>query len=131
MRVSLPVLGVAAALSAAALGMTASQAAPKASYDGLWSVLVVTENGECDRAYRYSLRIRSGTVKYEGDPGGIDIDVSGKVDDGGRVAVSVGRGQQHANGTGRLSTDRGAGTWTGKSTSAACSGRWEAERRGT
>jgi len=133
MRRVLAALGIAAALSAAALGMTAGpQAAPaKSNYDGLWSVLIITESGECDRAYRYSLRIRGGTLKYEGDPGGIDIDVTGQVDSGGRVNVSVGRGQQSANGSGRLSTDHGAGTWRGKSPTAACCGRWEAERRGT
>jgi hypothetical protein len=130
MRTSLPAWGVAFLLSAAAVGMTAVAHAAVAKYDGLWSVLVVTESGECDRAYRYSLRINRGTLKYEGDPGGIDVAVSGRVDDGGRVNVSVGRGQHSASGTGRLSTDHGAGTWRGKSPTAACSGRWEAERRG-
>jgi hypothetical protein len=123
---------VVAALAASILGGSpAPQAAPSgAGFDGLWSVLVITDAGECDRAYRYSLRVTRGAVAYQGDPGGIDVDVSGRIDEGGRVNVSISRGQQSANGTGRLANDRGAGTWRGKSPTAQCSGRWEAERRG-
>ena len=132
MRRSLPVFVIAAVLAVAAVGGNAPHAAPaKAGFDGLWSVLVITEAGTCDRAYRYSLRVAKGSVRYEGDPGGFEVDVSGRIDDGGRVNVSISRGQQSANGSGRLSTDRGAGTWRGKSPTAECSGRWEAERRGT
>ena len=124
--------GAAAAIAAATLGATANPhaATGKAGFNGLWSVLIVTEAGQCDRAYRYALRIQNGTVKYEGDPGTISIDVAGKVDDNGRVQVSVSKGQQRADGVGRIAQDRGAGTWKGKSSSAECSGRWEAERRG-
>jgi len=124
---------IGAALLAGGITAGNSQAAPsgKAGYDGLWSVLIITESGECDRAYRYAMRIAKGDVRYQGDPGGIDIDISGRIDDRGHVNVTVSRGQQFANGTGRLATDRGAGTWKGKSSTAECSGRWEAERRGT
>jgi hypothetical protein len=123
---------VGVALAAAILGGSpAPQAAPSAAgFDGLWSVLIITDSGECDRAYRYSLRVNKGTVSYQGDPGGIDVDVSGRIDSGGRVNVSISRGQQSASGTGRLGNDRGAGTWHGRSPTAQCSGRWEAERRG-
>src|SRR3954467_14369750 len=31
--------------------------APKPSFDGSWSVLIVTEKGKCDRAYRYPVKI--------------------------------------------------------------------------
>jgi hypothetical protein len=32
----------------------------RTSFDGNWSVLIVTDAGQCDRAYRYGLVIRDG-----------------------------------------------------------------------
>ena len=62
-------------------GISAPQAAPArgGGFDGVWSVLIVTEAGECDRAYRYRVRIANGQVRYEGDPGTINVDVEGRV----------------------------------------------------
>ena len=37
------------------------------NYDGLWSVLIVTEKGDCDRGYRYPIRITLGTLSNGGD----------------------------------------------------------------
>jgi hypothetical protein len=37
------------------LASSASFAVPR--YDGLWSVSIVTEKGDCDRGYRYPVRI--------------------------------------------------------------------------
>jgi hypothetical protein len=97
-----------------------------ASFDGNWSVVIITESGSCDAAYRYRLRIQNGVVHYDGEA---DVNVSGKVDPNGAVRVTVARGQQHADGAGRLNGDAGAGTWSGASTADRCQGRWEAERR--
>src|SRR5438128_1875509 len=36
------------------------------SFDGVWSVVIVTEKGTCDRAYRYPIRISNGAVLNEG-----------------------------------------------------------------
>ena len=114
-------------------GISAPKAAPARAggFDGVWSVLIVTDAGECDRAYRYRLRIANGQVRYEGDPGTIDVDVEGSVQNNGRIHVSLGRGPQRADGFGRMSHERGSGTWKGRSGEAACSGRWEAEKRGS
>ena len=103
-----------------------SAAAARTPYDGVWSVLIVTDSGTCDRGYRYELRISNGNVTYD-DP---SFRVSGRVVAGGRVSVTVARGDQQASGTGRLSRDYGQGLWRGGSPSAQCSGHWEAERRG-
>jgi hypothetical protein len=84
-------------------------------FDGSWSVLIITEAGDCDRAYRYGVRIVGGRVIYEGEVG---VEVSGRVDRNGRISVSVQRGDQRAIGTGRLFGNRGAGTWQGKSSTA-------------
>jgi hypothetical protein len=98
-----------------------------AAVDGVWSVLVITDKGTCDRAYRYSVEVRDGRVRFRGTE---SVNLSGSVDRSGRVQVSISRGGQSARGTGRLSDDSGSGTWTGRSPQQACSGRWEAERRG-
>jgi hypothetical protein len=118
------------ALAAAALGamlLTGPEASARmADFDGNWSVLVITESGTCDAAYRYGVSVENGAVRYRGESG---IDVQGTVDDRGHVSVTIGRGDQRAEGTGRLTADSGTGTWSGSSTSSNCRGRWEAERR--
>jgi hypothetical protein len=101
-------------------------AAAQTSFDGSWSVLVVTEAGDCDRAYRYAVRIDHGVVRYDGEAG---IELTGRVERNGRVAVTIARGAQSARGSGRLSSRIGTGTWSGKSPTGECSGTWEAERR--
>ena len=98
--------------------------APKPSFDGSWSVLIVTEKGKCDRAYRYPVKIENGAVGYAGSA---SFTVSGKVDPKGAVIVIVARGSQSATGTGRMSDSDGTGTWT--AASGDCSGTWTAERR--
>ena len=109
-----------------ALPWTARRALARGPYDGTWSVLIVTDSGTCDRAYRYALRIADGRVFYD-DP---SFNVSGHVDARGNVSVGVSAGDQYANGSGRLSGDYGDGHWSGHSSTSACSGHWEAERRG-
>jgi hypothetical protein len=103
--------------------LAAVPAAATPSYDGIWSVMIVTEKGSCDRAYRYPVRISNGTLLNEGSS---PITISGKVGGSGAVNVTVSYGDKSANGSGRLSGNIGAGSWTGGS----CSGTWEAERRG-
>jgi hypothetical protein len=110
--------------ASAAPAFAAPIAASKASFDGNWSVLIVTQKGSCDRAYRYPVRITNGSVGYAGEA---SFNVSGKVGDTGAVVVTVSRGNQSANGIGRMSATDGSGTWT--AASGECSGTWTAERR--
>jgi hypothetical protein len=105
---------------------TAPDAIARSPYDGKWSVLIVTDAGTCDRAYRYALNIINGRVTYN-DP---SFEVSGHVDARGHVNVSVAAGGERASGSGQLSGDSGRGWWRGHSSSSNCSGHWEAERRG-
>jgi hypothetical protein len=95
-------------------------------FDGTWSVEVVTEQGDCDRAYRYAIRIENGRARYGGPEA---FAVNGQVRSNGTVTGSIARGSNRANVTGRLQGEFGTGTWR---TSGArnCSGRWNAERRG-
>jgi hypothetical protein len=96
------------------------------AFDGNWSVLIVTERGTCDRAYRYGISIRSGYVFYDG---GV-VNFTGRVAPNGTVNVRVTSGGAFADGSGRLSRNVGQGHWAGQSSGSRCSGYWTAERRG-
>jgi hypothetical protein len=104
----------------------ASRPATAAGYDGNWSVLIITEKGDCDRAYRYPLAVSDGQVRYTGEAG---ANVSGTVTSAGGVKVAIRMGDKGANGSGHLSGNSGTGVWHGAGPSASCSGRWEAEKR--
>jgi hypothetical protein len=116
-------LAGALVLAVAATGAIVSPATSAPTYDGLWSVVIVTERGTCDRAYRYPIRISQGSVVNAGDS---PVTITGRVGGNGAVTVIVSRGNQRATGSGRLNGAAGTGSWTG----GDCSGRWEAERRG-
>src|ERR1041385_4992611 len=124
----LSVRAVAPAL--AALGLLAATvpasapASARSNFDGTWSVLIVTQKGTCDRAYRYPVKIDNGSVGYAGDA---SFTVSGKVGENGAVIVKVARGNPRANRQGRLSSTDGSGQWVAGS--GECSGTWTAERR--
>lgn len=121
--------GLAGVLLAAALsGGIVTPVNAQAAYDGLWSVLIITEQGTCDRGYRYAIRIKGGNVTHA-DPTNSSFRINGRVSGNGATRVSVARGDQSANGSGRISRDAGAGRW--KSAKGECSGIWQAERRGS
>ncbi len=105
----------------------AAPAFSTAKYDGNWSVVVITEWGDCDRAYRYPVQVVNGVIRYLNEAG---ISITGRVDANGRLQASIRRGDQHAQGSGRLSGASGWGVWSGRDSVKQCSGRWEAERRG-
>lgn len=95
------------------------------TFDGIWSVSIVTAQGDCGHSYRYPLRIWYGrVVKADDDQ---NFQVSGMVAHGGRIAVTVSGLGQTASGTGRLSHDNGEGVW--HSVNGQCSGNWTASRR--
>ncbi len=116
--------GAACALAAAAMSAAVAAASYAAAprYDGQWSVSIVTEKGDCDRAYRYPVRISHGELLNGGSN---PVTITGRVAPSGRVTVSVSSGDRSAIGTGRLAGDTGTGLWHGGS----CSGTWSAERR--
>jgi hypothetical protein len=104
------------------IASTASFAVPR--YDGLWSVSIVTEKGDCDRGYRYPVRISNGMLANAGD--GV-FTITGRVGGTGAITVTVSAGGKSANGSGRLAGNSGMGSWSG----GECSGSWTAERRGS
>jgi hypothetical protein len=114
----------AAMILAASAGLAAASASKPGQprYDGMWSVLVVTEKGDCDRGYRYPIRISHGVLVNAGDSG---FTITGKVAQTGVISVIVSHGNSSASGSGRLAGDSGEGSWSG----GECSGSWSAERR--
>jgi len=109
-------------LVAASATFVATQSLAVPNYDGLWSVTVTTEKGDCDRGYRYPIRISHGQLINAGDA---VFTVTGKVAETGAITVTVSAGGKSATGSGRLAGAMGGGSWRG----GTCSGTWTAERR--
>src|SRR2546428_2281360 len=97
----------ASVLALVTIGATATTAPARTPYDGAWSVLIVTQQGACDRAYRYGVEIVNGLVRYDG--GGVNL--SGRVGSNGAVQGSVSAGRPPALGSGRLPRHFGTGNW--------------------
>ena len=108
---------IASAFTAAALA--AAPAAADSSYDGLWTVTVVTKSGSCEPTTSSTLTVSDGKVSAAGAP------VSGSVGREGLVKVSI----NGAYANGQLSGKTGSGKWNGASAGVPCSGRWEASRQ--
>jgi hypothetical protein len=62
--------------SAGLASLGAPSEASATEVDGTWSVLVITEKGECDAAYRYAVKVANGRVSYQGDA---SVDMAGTV----------------------------------------------------
>jgi hypothetical protein len=117
-----------AVIIATAFSITAISAATcayAASFDGSWSVYVVTRQGACDPSYRYGVIISNGQVYYAG---GGPVSITGRVSPSGQVSVTVSSGPQYAVGSGRLSRSSGGGSWRGQGPRGSCSGSWSASR---
>lgn len=113
-------------VAAAAVVQWSGSAIATTPFDGRWSVVIVTNRGACDRAYRYGLEIHNGRVSYAGENA---FDINGQVARNGYVHVRVSRGSNFADGHGRLLRNGGgSGVWRGVG-SGLCSGTWTAERR--
>jgi hypothetical protein len=125
MSFSRNVAGMTTVAALATLGLVASAAArthPTRNFNGMWTVVIVTTRGDCDRAYRYPIAIAGSRVVNAGDAA---VDISGSVRPNGAVAVRVSAGDKSAHGSGHLTFNSGSGSWSGGS----CAGVWTAERR--
>ena len=92
-------------------------------YDGVWTTVFATTRGNCSSGYSVPFTVAGYRVSSAG--GGR---VSGTVNRGGAVAVSVSVGASRASGGGRLAGTSGAGSWSGIITGDQCSGTWQATR---
>jgi hypothetical protein len=98
----------------------------RTSFDGSWSVLIITDAGTCDRTYRYGVRIAEGQMHYDG---GMGVVLSGQVTPKGNVRVKLSQGDAVAQGSGRLSRSTGSGKWHRRTCAARVVGRPSAANR--
>src|SRR5271167_4509560 len=98
---------IAGALAAASIALAATTSFAVPRFDGLWSVSIVTHQGDCIASYRYPMRIANGILANGGD---IAIDVRGKVAADGSVTVIVSHGETRAASLGRLAANVGTGS---------------------
>src|SRR5258708_10545308 len=107
-------LAVFAVLAAAAAPATADaatrtrRAAVVGAYDGIWNTVFATTRGNCSSGYSVPFTVRGRRVTSAG--GGR---VSGSINRGGGVAVSVSVGASPASGGGPLPRNSRAGAWGG------------------
>jgi hypothetical protein len=116
------VLAFASCLSLTALLPVRAEDA--GSYNGTWTVELVTESGFCDGRHTYSVAVEEGQVRLLSAADGTTR-MSGRVGADGAVGLTVSRGSAGGSVGGRES---GSGTWK---VSALCSGHWAASRRST
>jgi len=117
------VIFAAVAVSAAiALPLLSPAEASQPSYDGLWSVVIQTQQGLCEPSYRAPIRITKGMMVNAGSG---SFTITGRVGKNGAVVVQVSQGPNSATGTGKLNNTRGGGSWSG----GPCAGTWHAEKR--
>jgi hypothetical protein len=112
------------ALSAAliSVGQVSSASAEPRSFNGLWTVQLVTESGPCSSSYRYALAVHNGQVRVASGGG---ASISGHIAESGRVGLNIQHSAASGVASGRLRANSGSGTWT---VSSVCSGRWTARR---
>ena len=91
-----------------------------ATFDGSWSVSIVTTKGVCDVGMALPIQISEGRVAS----GHSEVGVSGRVAEHGGITVTIIQGIKRAFGSGKLADASGAGTWRG----GPCSGTWTATR---
>ena len=74
----------AALLATVVVSVAGGVARARTSFDGIWSVTIITDSGACDRAYRAPVRIINGQVASEGDQ---SFNIFGHVQPSGRVGT--------------------------------------------
>ena len=101
----------------------AAAADARTPYDGAWNISFVTQVGDCNPTYNYSVNIENGLITSP------NVETfRGNVTSSGTVRASVTVQEKRASGTGKLSGVLGRGTWTGYSGDQRCAGSWTAQR---
>lgn len=95
----------------------------RSSYDGSWDLVFVTQSGDCDRSYNFTVNITDGVVTHPNL-----VKFRGYVAKSGAVRASVTVHEKYAAGSGRLAGSSGRGNWRGHSGSSQCAGYWTAQR---
>jgi hypothetical protein len=104
---------------ASGLALAAGTSA-KASFDGAWTVSIVTTKGTCETGVALPIQINAGRIASSMS----EVGVTGRVADHGGITVTVIQGIKRAFGIGKLAEASGSGTWRG----GPCSGTWTAQK---
>jgi hypothetical protein len=119
---------IAAVLTgAASINAAHAEAASAATLtsDGIYAVDITTRQGECDKAYHWTISVSGGRVS---SAGATPMAASGQISGGGTVEVAFRRFGHVATVSGRLASGSGSGTWS--SPTMHCTGSWRAVRQG-
>lgn len=111
---------ISAGIIASALVMGAGIAPVAASFDGTWTVSIITTKGECDQGMALPIKISAGRIASSVS----EVGVTGRVAEHGGITVTVIQGIKRAFGIGKLAEASGSGTWRG----GPCSGTWTASK---
>ena len=109
-------LGLAGLLAVIGVSMTPAAA----SFDGTWTVNIVTTRGICEGGSGLPILISAGKIASATT----EVGVTGCVAEHGGITVTVIQGIKRAFGSGKLADTSGSGTWRG----GPCSGTWTATR---
>jgi hypothetical protein len=120
-RAATMVMLLCAALACSAA--PANAASPRATFDGSWNLVFVTQAGDCDPTYNFTVDVTNGIVTHPNL-----VRFTGKVAPSGSVRASVTVQDKYASGSGRLSSVSGRGSWSGRSGNSHCTGYWTAQR---
>ena len=97
-------------------------AEPQKSFNGTWSVRLMTEAGSCNASYNTTISIQDGQVRAQS--GGASV--SGGIGRDGSVALGIQQSIARGDASGRLAERSGSGTW--RVSMLGCTGRWTAQR---
>ena len=112
-----------AILAGCACQLLVTTAEARTAYDGQWNITFVTQSGDCNPSYNYSVNIENGVITSPGVG-----TFRGNVTSSGAVRASVTVQEKHASGAGKLKGVLGRGTWSGWSGDQRCVGSWTARR---
>jgi hypothetical protein len=114
---------VACLAFAAAQPGASSPASASSRFDGQWNLVFVTQRGDCDSSYNFTVDVVNGNISHPNI-----LTFRGRVAPSGAVRASVRVGQKYASGSGKLSGVIGRGVWSGSSGQSRCAGTWAAQR---
>jgi len=115
-------------ISVLALGLVTAPSLPAAAgdqFDGVYSVEVMTDVGNCAKTYHGTVTIEGGHVKATSEAG---ASAFGLVDTEGTISMQFRDQDEIAHVAGHAKGLKAQGTWS--TPVSQCGGRWRAERQG-
>jgi len=92
-------------------------------FDGQWNLVFVTQRGDCDPSYNFTVDVVNGNISHPHI-----LTFRGHVASSGAVHAPVRVGQKYASGSGTIAGGIGRGIWSCRSGKSRCAGTWAAQR---